>query len=688
MLSRAGSVSVVVLPTGSGKSLVGLSAALIGPRGVSVVIVPTIALGYDQVSQACNECSGKNYHIDIWHADLSGAEKSAIKQRIRNGEQRLIYASPESVTGALALSLNDAARAGLLRAFIVDEAHMVSQWGDGFRPAFQSMAGLWRQLRIVCPEQATFRTVLMTATLTEESYDALNSFFKTSEGPDLIASVHLRPEPSYHICNCENQEIQQARVLEALRHAPRPAILYTDNPDDAERWTRLLRQELMLRVDCIHGGTVGEARKRAIERWKRNEVDVMVGTSAFGLGMDKDDVRLVVHACVPETIDRFYQEVGRGGRDGKASVSMLIWTEYDKYAAGRKAKPSLIGDELGLERWRAIFYDPESKWEVEGEILLANLNAKRTGIEYEGKSNFAWNLKTILLLERVGALEIVNQERPPECLREDGETDQSYESRRNALFEKYWSTCRLRFIGDAHTLEESYWNETVSETRSRTLNSAGLNWRRMNDLLDGNVDSNYTLSQMYSINYNGSTVDVDAGQKGFPVTPPSGFRCELASRFSSLMRERGDNLLLVTYSAQGIPERKLKDTLVRSLEKLVMLGIRRIAIPRGILADSQWARGLGRLHLRAQPEGFVCLLDNEEEEDLLWDTWNLPMVTFLSPDQSGEVLLEYLLYPRGHAHIVIAPEEMRDPRNTLRHVGDVSPPSSMSLPSLISILEL
>lgn len=687
VLSRVGSVSVVVLPTGSGKSLVGLSAALIGPRGVSVVIVPTIALGHDQVSQARNECSEKNYHINNWHAGLSTVEKSAIKQRIRNGQQRLIYAAPESVTGALALSLCDAARAGLLRAFIVDEAHIVSQWGDGFRPEFQSMAGLWRQLRIVCPEQAMFRTVLMTATLTEESHDALNSFFKTNEGSDLIASVHLRPEPSYHICYCENQQIQEARVLEALRNSPRPAILYTNNQNNAEWWMRRLRQELMLRVDCIHGGTVGDARERAIERWKRNEVDVMVGTSAFGLGMDKDDVRLVLHACVPETIDRFYQEVGRGGRDGKASVSMLIWTEHDKQVAGRKAQPSLIGDELGLERWRTIFHDPDSKWEVEGEIFLANLNSKRSGILYEGESNFAWNLKTILLLERVGALEIVNQE-PPDCLREDGETDQSYESRRNALFEKYWSTCRVRFIGDAHTLEESYWKETVSETRSRTLNSAHQNWRRMSGLLDGDVDLNSTLINMYSIKYNSSIVDVDAGQKGFPVTPPSKFRCELASRFSSLISERGNNLLLVTYSVQGISERKLKQYLLRSLERLVSLGIRRIAISRDLLADSDWARGLGRLHLRAQPEAFVCLLDNEEEEDLLWGTWNLPMVTFISPDQSGNELFDYLLVPREHAHIVIVPEDMRDPRNTHRHVGDVSPPSSMSLPSLISILQL
>lgn len=687
ILSEAGSVSIVVLPTGSGKSLVGLSAALIGPKGVSVVIVPTIALGYDQVEQAKSECEGKNYHIDAWHSGLSDVEKKGIKDRILKGEQRLIYAAPESVTGALAISLASAASAGLLRAFIVDEAHMVSQWGDGFRPAFQSMAGVWRQLRAVCPDQAAFRTVLMTATLTEESYDALASFFKTKKRANVIASVYLRPEPSYYVTKCQNKTEQEIRVLEAIRHAPRPVILYTTRRRDAERWRKRLQSELLLRVDCMHGGTGDNDREVTIQKWKRNEVDVMVATSAFGLGMDKNDVRLVIHACVPETIDRFYQEVGRGGRDGKASVSMLIWTEEDKGVAAGLAAPSLIGDELGLERWRSIYHDAESVWEEEGEILLANLNAKRPGIVYDGKNNLSWNLKTILLLERVGALEVINRA-PPECEQEDDESDELYNAKREGIYRKYWSLCRIRILGDHHTLEADFWNNVVSESRSRTLRSANLNWRRMEQLLDRNGDLRSILSQLYSINSEGGDVAVDTGQNGFPVVPPRSLQTLPNQGLMSLVEECGSNLLLVTYSTKDASPRKLQNSLFRDVERLVMQGIREIAVSKQLRSDSFWSRKLGSLHTKAQPERFISIVECEEDEDALWEPWNLPRVTFLDPSKSGEVMPVHLLYQVRPVHIVVLPEDMCDPRNTSRRVGEVSPPISMSLSAFKCNLDL
>jgi ATP-dependent DNA helicase RecQ len=687
ILSEAGSVSIVVLPTGSGKSLVGLSAALIGAKGVSVVIVPTIALGYDQVDQARYECAGKNYHIDAWRSELPDVEKDAIRERIRNGEQRLVYAAPESVTGALASSLAVAATAGHLRAFIVDEAHMVSQWGDGFRPAFQAMAGVWRQLRDASPSQVAFRTVLMTATLTEESHDALTSFFKTDKGCDVIASVYLRPEPSYYLAKCSTQFEQEVRVLETLRHASRPAILYVTRPIDAERWRRRLESELLLRVDCMHGGTTGKDRESAIARWKKNEVDVMVATSAFGLGMDKSDVRLVLHACVPETIDRFYQEVGRGGRDGKASVSILLWTDEDKGVAADLASPSLIGNELGLERWRSIYYDAESNWEDDGTILLANLNAKRPGIVYDGKRNVGWNLKTILLMERVGALEIINKA-PPECPQEDGESDDAFNSRRDELYLKHWSTCRVRIVGDHHTLEADFWDQVVSESRAKTLRSANLNWRRMEQLLDSKGKLSSILCQLYSIKSDRVDVDVDTGQSGFPVSPPRSLRCNISQNLSALMETSSNQLLLVTYSTKETSKKKLQTSLLRDLEMLVSHGIREIAMPNQLRGDSFWSRGFGGMHSKAQPERFVCLMDIEEEKDVLWGQWNLPRVTFLDPSMSGSVLSDHLLLQVRPLHIVILPEDMRDPRNTSRFIGDVSPPHSMSLFSFKSNLDL
>ena len=105
--------------------------------------------------------------------------------------------------------------------------------------------------------------------------------------------------------------------MEALKHGPRPVILYATKRDSVDQWYTLLQQRGYQRVDRVHGGTSDADREQAIQRWRDNKVDIMVANSAFGLGMDKGDVRLVIHSCISRNCGRFYQEVGRGGRDGR-----------------------------------------------------------------------------------------------------------------------------------------------------------------------------------------------------------------------------------------------------------------------------------------------------------------------------------------------------------------------------------
>lgn len=695
-LSPPGSVTVIALPTGAGKSLVGLSAASIGSTaGVSVVVVPTIALAYDQAFQARK--TFPTVPIDAWRSELKPDERNAIRQRIRSGEQRIIYAAPESIIGALASALYEAAHQGLLRAFIVDEAHLVSQWGNGFRPDFQAMGGLWQQLRQISPSDRAFRTVLMTATLTEESNRTLHTFFGPANQIETLASVHLRPEPDYFIAECKSpaelhvSELaddpvgahsgekrrrlpeQVASVLEVLRHGPRPAILYVTKPADAMRWYQRLQKEQWLRVGCIHGGTEGAARERTIDLWRKNLLDVMVATSAFGLGMDKGDVRLVIHACVPETVDRFYQEVGRGGRDGCPSLSVLLWTRRDREIAEDLSGPAIITEELGLERWKAILHS--SNWD--GEIMLANLRALRPGKTWDSEANIGWNLRTLLLLARAGAITIENRRMPAVSI-EEGETEEAFDRRLAKRMEEHWSLCPLRLHATADLTKPEYWATVVARSRLETLSAARSNWARMCEVLEGRRDLNCILRDVYRVQEAG--IEVSDGCEGLPMRPPRMLCAKLSAALCKVIVTPGLPLLIVTYTAT----RDWQRDVVRTVERLVKLGIREIAVPEA------WRAGMDQLQNmhRNAPERFVLVRGNAETDPHGSSGWPLPRASVVEATTPLLPIPEHLILLDRPFHLLFVPEGTPDNRHPGRKIGDVSPPQSMRLEVLVNLLQL
>ena len=126
------------------------------------------------------------------------------------------------------------------------------------------------------------------------------------------------------------------------------------------------------RSGCVHGDTPSDIRSDVVDQWRSGELDSVVATSAFGLGMDKSDVRAVIHACVPESVDRFYQEVGRGGRDGNACVSVLVHTEKDIQTARKISSTKVITIEEGLLRWKDMV--EHARWDHRNNRLYLNLN--------------------------------------------------------------------------------------------------------------------------------------------------------------------------------------------------------------------------------------------------------------------------------------------------------------------------
>ncbi|PVX97691.1 protein DpdF [Paraburkholderia unamae] len=399
---------IAALPTGNGKSLLAqLPPLLNGDGELTLAIMPTVALAIDQGRRMAKWLRQKHPDWDehplAFHGGLTADERSAVFRSVANGSQRILFTSPEAATGSLRSLLESCAEAGGLSHVVVDEAHLVATWGSGFRPSFQLIPALIARLRALTPRP--IRVVLASATLTTHTVQMLQRQFGPVEKTRLICGLYLRPEPRYAAALCSSLADKRARVIEALRAAPRPFILYVTRPSEAVEWLQLLRADGFQRIANFTGETRADARKTLLGQWERDELDGMIATSAFGLGVDKGDVRTIVHATFPESLDRFYQEVGRSGRDGIASASLLLYTNDDAKQALQLANTRHIGNELGFQRWTAMIDHAIPSRADDGEIWV-DLNRLRPSLNTRGRSNLAWNLRTLNLMASAGLVEI------------------------------------------------------------------------------------------------------------------------------------------------------------------------------------------------------------------------------------------------------------------------------------------
>lgn len=413
-----GGTLVIALPTGEGKSMIFQLAHAIGfnpePKvvgiGVTLVIVPTVALGVNHELEAVNICKLTK---PLAYQGGNETQNAIIAERIATGTQGLCFASPEAACGSLRGPLRQAAEAGYLRALVVDEAHLVEQWGTGFRTEFQELSGLRRELIAAAQPDERMRTLLLSATLTDMSMETLRSLFGTEGQFESLAAVQLRPEPDYWVAPKSPPQIRVDRVMEGLHHTPRPAVLYVTKRSDAEDWYSRLKAAGFGRIRLLHGNTAREERERVVNDWRNGEVDIVVGTSAFGLGIDYAHARSVIHACVPETLDRFYQEVGRAGRDGRASLSLIAPSPRDFIHAKVINKRKIISVQRGLERWTTMF---ERKVTVQSGRFAVRIDGRpgssAEDIDQFGESNTDWNLRTLALMARAGLIHLLGTPYP------------------------------------------------------------------------------------------------------------------------------------------------------------------------------------------------------------------------------------------------------------------------------------
>ncbi|MBS1807637.1 MAG: ATP-dependent DNA helicase RecQ [Acidobacteria bacterium] len=404
-----GSTSLIALPTGSGKSLCFQMLSRFG-TGVTVVIVPTVALAIDQWRSA-KETLGHIPDLNprYFAANDPDLNPETILSDLREGRTRLIFTSPEAcVSGRLRNVLDEAARSHLLENLVIDEAHMIESWGMYFRVDFQMLSTLRRNwLR---DSEASLRTFLLSATFTPRNREVLRSLYGDGGEWREFVSQRLRPEMTYYSHRFNSDNERREAVRECAWRLPRPAIYYTTKVEEAKKFAAFFIQEGFKHVGCFHGDTPPTERRSLLSRWRTDEIDIMVATSAFGLGVDKPDVRAVVHACMPESIHRYYQEVGRSGRDGVSSVCLLLPTKRDIEVA-KELAPKLLSEEKVQQRWESMWANCEAVSEDE-YIWKLSPNARRTDLlgMRTGDENIRWNKRLILQLLRAGKLEVLDLE--------------------------------------------------------------------------------------------------------------------------------------------------------------------------------------------------------------------------------------------------------------------------------------
>ena len=477
-----GSTLVVSLPTGEGKSLVFHALARVGfgeGRGVTLVVTPTVALALDHEQTS----------LQLGFDDMPMAYRSenpehnrTLLERIETGHQALCFASPEAVCTALRRPLREAAQRGLIRAVVVDEAHLIDSWGISFRPDFQMLAGLRHQLiRLAGSRQ--FRTVLLSATLTDDSIAVLRTLFP-GEQFRIVSGSRLRPEVEYWVAKTTDQALRDSRVLEAIHHLPRPLILYTTTRDDAARWYGTLREKGFSRIGKVTGDTPDAERGRVVRDWKDGHIDLVVGTSAFGLGIDNRNVRAVVHACLPESLDRFYQEVGRGGRDGRASISLLLPSHKDERIANRLSQRQLITPQRAEHRWRAMFTHKDHH--VKDGIHVVPVD-RRPGVDSReidmvGPKNTLWNIRTMVLMAAAGGIHLLDV--PHQLVRQASDAaDVEDEAGAEDSGDEAPSQVKLELADQMH-LDRTFWNGRIKGFRLSQKRAADRSLARMKTFLE------------------------------------------------------------------------------------------------------------------------------------------------------------------------------------------------------------
>ncbi|MCC3431107.1 MAG: hypothetical protein JGK08_14030 [Microcoleus sp. PH2017_04_SCI_O_A] len=485
--------------------------------------------------------------------------------------------------------------------------------------------------------------------------DTLETLFGKPGPFQVISAVQLRPEPSYWFAWCQSAEIRKQRLIEAVYHLPRPLIVYATKREDVRRWQQDLLRAGFKRCAMMTGESSTTERSQLIQDLRERRVDA------------------VIHACIPETIDRFYQEVGRGGRDGKAAISLALHTDEDLKIAKYLNEKSAITIERGLQRWESMFLKKEPS--IDGRFrVLVNIppSLQLADIDMNSEQNQAWNIRTLTLMSRASLIEM-DADRPPLI--------KNFESK--DAYQKAWELHResrfIRILDESH-LKKQTWEQKVEPIRQQSQNRSYKNLELMREALRSERCISEILAEAYTIGDRAipeprKQVIVSRACGGCPVC-----RKNRESIFSGIMPapisvwqnpklfvgkelERllaGDKLMLIFY--ESMEEKSWKRKSPQVFQWLTEQGIKNLVVTREFHSTLIKEPNL-------IPDAFIFLF--EKYQPILMP--RIPTLIFHPP---GKAIPEKYLSPNRTSDaplIIVLPVDTADPSRNDRKLIDIFP---------------
>lgn len=348
-----GEHTMVVMPTGAGKSLVYQYFAVSRP-GVTLVISPLISLMQDQV----DALTRRGIAATFINSSIPAHEQIARLDAMAANEYRLVYVAPERLRST---AFQEALGRTKLALLAVDEAHCVSQWGHDFRPDYLHIAAA--RSRWGNP-----LTAALTATATPQVRSDIVKLLGIDHAAHLITGFN-RPNITFEVSYCRDAPGKLRSLLELIKSLDNgAAIVYAGTRRDSEDVAEFISETADVRAEFYHGGMLPEAREKTQTRFMRGDTRIVVATNAFGMGIDRSDVRMVVHYSIPGSLEAYYQEAGRAGRDGDPARAVLLYCPDDKSLQEYFIENSV----MGVDDMRALHAALTSgSWLSSDDISLA-----------------------------------------------------------------------------------------------------------------------------------------------------------------------------------------------------------------------------------------------------------------------------------------------------------------------------